>query len=97
MEKDKLDSLINNMVEIIVEKNEMYGSSVFEHGELGLFIRLSDKFSRLRHIIQPDGEQFTIHFTDNQRKALNDTVLDIFGYSILWLYLINFDLMEYGE
>ena len=97
MEKDKLDSLINNMIEIIIEKNEMYGSSVFEHGELGLFIRLCDKFSRLKHIIQPNGKQFTVDLTDEQRKALNDTVLDIFGYSILWLYLIKFDLMEYGE
>ena len=97
MEKDKLDALVNNMTEIIVEKNEMYGSSVFEHGELGLFIRLCDKFSRLRHIIQPNGDLFTVDFTNEQRKALNDTVLDIFGYSMLWLYLINYVLMEYGE
>ena len=85
LDKEKFEKVINNIKEIILKKNILYDSSVFKHGEIGIFVRLSDKFSRLEYLLK----DLKFDLDDEQRQILTDTILDICGYSILWLYLIN--------
>lgn len=72
------------LVEILLKKNKDYGSSVFEPPELdptaspsvGILARMSDKVRRIRQLRQHGAEV---------AESLDETVLDLGGYSILWL------------
>lgn len=70
------------LAEILQEKNDAYGDSftksVDEDGLLVLKIRLGDKFNRISSLIKK-GE-----FKEND-ESLEDTLLDMAGYSILGL------------
>ena len=72
----------NNLAEILQEKNDAYGDSftksVDEDGLLVLKIRLGDKFNRVSSLIKK-GE-----LKEND-ESLEDTLLDMAGYSILGL------------
>ncbi len=72
------------LVELLLKKNKDYGSSVFEPPELdptaspsvGILARMSDKVRRIRQLRQNGAEV---------AESIDETVLDLGGYSILWL------------
>lgn len=72
----------NNLAEILQEKNDAYGDSftksVDEDGLLVLKIRLGDKFNRISELIK------NRKLKEND-ESLEDTLLDLAGYSILGL------------
>lgn len=67
------------MSETLIKKNRDYQDSytrtVIKYGKAVPLIRLNDKFSRLEHLIL-DGEQ-------EVDENIEDTLLDLAGYSIL--------------
>lgn len=73
-----------NLVELLLKKNKDYGSSVFEPPELdptaspsvGILARMSDKVRRIRQLRLSEAEV---------GETIDETVLDLGGYSILWL------------
>lgn len=69
-----LDSALAEVRELMVSRHAKYGpGNIARHGELGLLVRLGDKYERL----------------DNNREDLvdesvDDTVDDIIGYGVIW-------------
>lgn len=72
----------NHLAETLQEKNNAYGDSftksLDEDGLLVLKIRLGDKFNRISSLIKRD------ELKEND-ESLEDTLLDMAGYSILGL------------
>lgn len=72
----------DHLAEILQEKNKAYGDSftksVDEDGLLVLKIRLGDKFNRISSLIKRDERK-------ENDESLEDTLLDLAGYSILGL------------
>lgn len=81
-ESNPFKDYTNRLAEVLQEKNDAYGDSftksVDEDGLLVLKIRLGDKFNRISSLIKK-GE-----LKEND-ESLEDTLLDMAGYSILGL------------
>ncbi len=72
----------DNLAETLLEKNQAYGDSfaksVDKYGLSVIGVRLSDKYNRIEHLI-------TNHELKENDESLEDTLLDMAGYSILAL------------
>ncbi|WP_025080542.1 nucleotide modification associated domain-containing protein [Lactobacillus hamsteri] len=72
----------DHLADVLLEKNEAYGDSftksVDQFGNTVIAIRLSDKFNRICSLIGKD------ELKEND-ESLQDTLLDMAGYSILAL------------
>ena len=81
-ESNPFKDYTNQLAKILQEKNDAYGDSftksIDEDGLLVLKIRLGDKFNRVSSLIKR-GE------LEENDESLEDTLLDMAGYSILGL------------
>ena len=72
----------NNLADILQSKNKAYGDSfsksVNTYGLSVIGVRLSDKYNRIEHLI-------THNELKENDESLEDTLLDMAGYSILGL------------
>lgn len=72
----------DQLAETLLEKNQAYGDSftksVDRYGLSVIGVRLSDKYNRIEHLI-------TNHEFKENDESLEDTLLDMAGYSILGL------------
>lgn len=72
----------DQLAETLLEKNQAYGDSftksVDRYGLSVIGVRLSDKYNRIEHLI-------TNHELKENDESLEDTLLDMAGYSILGL------------
>lgn len=69
-----LCSAATDVVELILKKNADYGDdNIKAFGEVGLLVRLSDKFARLKNI----------HGKNFQNESIEDTIDDIIGYALI--------------
>lgn len=72
----------DKLAETLLEKNQAYGDSftksVDKYGLPVIGVRLSDKYNRIEHLI-------TNHELKENDESLEDTLLDMAGYSILGL------------
>lgn len=79
--EDGVDAVLAKLRETLIRKNEAYGSgNLLIFGERGIVVRASDKMERLRTLAwerrgEPDWE------------TVEDTWLDLAGYSVLALML----------
>ena len=81
-ESNDFKKYTDHLAEVLQQKNNAYGDSftksVDKYGLSVIGVRLSDKYNRIEHLI-----------TNNEMKendeSLEDTLLDIAGYSILAL------------
>lgn len=75
-------SYTEHLAETLQEKNKAYGDSfaksVDKYGLSVIGVRLSDKYNRIEHLI-------TNHELKENDESLEDTLLDMAGYSILAL------------
>lgn len=70
----KLDEHLRDIREMMYERHLKYGpGNIAKFGELGLLVRLGDKFARL--------ENNREDFSD---ESVDDTVSDIIGYALIW-------------
>ncbi|MGL5913527.1 MAG: hypothetical protein ACRCZB_05125 [Bacteroidales bacterium] len=75
------------LAELLIKKNEDYGSSSIKNGGLvGNYIRMSDKAERLKNLTGK------VNF-----EALSDTWLDMAGYSVLGIIIIMLTLAKLEE
>jgi hypothetical protein len=75
----ELPKLLVEVQALMFERGRKYGpGNIAEFGEFGVLVRMSDKFARLRNGFQ--------HFDD---ESLRDTVLDVVGYGLIWLMLLD--------
>ncbi len=72
----------DHLAETLLEKNQAYGDSfaksVDDYGLKVIGIRLSDKYNRIKHLVNNS------ELKEND-ESLEDTLLDMAGYSILAL------------
>lgn len=80
MEKVTTD-IFDEVMTIIMEKNYDYGDAWQRHGLAGLLVRISDKALRYENIM---GKKHLV-----VDESARDTLVDMIGYSILGLLLIN--------
>ncbi|MBC1290556.1 DUF1599 domain-containing protein [Listeria booriae] len=85
--EQQLEAISAELVDLLGRKNRGYGNShdrqLDQYGEVATVIRLDDKLSRLRSLVI-DG------VPDEVGESIDDTLLDICGYSLLLLrYLRN--------
>lgn len=78
-EKD-IEDILTHLEETLISKNKDYGNSFDEQmDEFGLkagAIRISDKFKRMKQLINNEANV--------KDEALEDTMLDLAGYSVLF-------------
>ena len=81
-ESNPFKDYTNHLATILQEKNHAYGDSftksVDKYGLSVIGVRLSDKYNRIEHLI-------THHELKENDESLEDTLLDLAGYSILGL------------
>ena len=80
---DKLHIEAEKVIKLLKDKNEAYGFSFAEFGDLGMLIHISDKVTRLKNLLDKKGE-------DVKFESISDSILDLAGYSLLWLYMKNY-------
>lgn len=72
----------NHLADVLNQKNQAYGDSftksVDKYGLPVIGVRLSDKYNRIEHLI-------THNELKENDESLEDTLLDLAGYSILGL------------
>jgi hypothetical protein len=82
----QFDEICLLLAKTLKEKNRLYGNSydktVAEYGDNIMCVRIEDKLNRLKQLILK-GEKETIG------ESVIDTFLDIAGYSILPIILLN--------
>lgn len=79
---DIYDSIITELRNIYVAKNNDYGNSVSNtyelFGDISFATRINDKISRANTLITKDNQQV-------KDEKLEDTIKDMVNYGILWL------------
>lgn len=93
MNEQKFNKIIENIGKVVIQKNKMYNDSVFKYGQMGIMIHLLDKFERMKHIIFNASRVYldinariNMDLDLEHEDALIDTILDICGYCLLFLY-----------
>lgn len=83
MNKNILHNTINNIENLLIDKNDRYGDSFYKslnkHGNKAFEVRLEDKINRMSNLFEKND---TASDTD---ESLIDTITDIAGYCILYL------------
>ncbi len=90
-EQNAIEQICDKLKETLISKNEDYGSSAFQppvlapnlEVETSILVRMSDKIERIKNLRQADPEKET-HY-----ESLRDTVLDLAGYCILYLTVLE--------
>lgn len=81
-ESNPFKDYTNHLAKTLQEKNNAYGDSftksVDKYGLSVIGVRLSDKYNRIEHLI-------THNELKENDESLEDTLLDMAGYSILGL------------
>ena len=84
--ESEIHDILEELESTLIRKNKDYGNSfddqMDEWGIVAGAIRISDKLNRLKQLSKPSHEQQV------NDEALEDTVLDLAGYSVLlcrWL------------
>lgn len=84
MKKEEIfDYIVDHMSAIYRAKNSDYGDSVSDtynkFGDISFLVRISDKYNRLVSLTNNEQNQQV------QDEKLEDTILDMANYCILWL------------
>lgn len=82
MNEKSIKNITDEITKILLKKNQDYGSASFNLGLNGNMVHLWDKVSRYRNLIKCDKENPNF-------ESLEDTLLDIIGYAIIGLHIIN--------
>lgn len=88
LNEDDLRGLCEKVIKILLAKNQDYGSASFDLGLNGNMVHLWDKVKRYRTLVEKRIEQ------KNQPnfESIEDTLLDIIGYSLIGLVILRQDL-----
>ena len=82
---------VDNLREMLIQKNHDYGASAFEspclfpglNPKIAILIRMSDKINRLQTL---SDERFSRQVAD---ETFDDTIRDLAGYCILYLAAVE--------
>jgi len=75
----EIKKITKEIIYLIRMKGRDYQDSCFKLGDAGFFVRIFDKVNRLKSLTW-DKKKSEID------ETVDDTIIDIIGYSLLWLY-----------
>lgn len=87
MNEESIKKITDEMIEILLKKNEDYGGASFDLGLNGNMVHLWDKVSRFKSIISCEKREPNF-------EGLEDTLRDIIGYAIIGLHILNDDSIK---
>jgi hypothetical protein len=81
--RDKLQRIANEIVEIVAEKDDAYGSSWKSHGGFSAFFQLDRKWSRVEKMAKE--HQYDLFAGVDGYTEGPDALKDLIGYALLTL------------
>lgn len=85
MTKKSIESIFNEMTDILVKKNQDYKGASFDLGLMGNMVHLWDKVSRYRSLV----ENMLKGGPKPNFEGIRDTLLDQIGYSVIGLHILD--------
>lgn len=82
MDEKSIGIITDEITSILLKKNQDYGGASFDLGLNGNMVHLWDKVKRYRTLVE--NSQDSLNF-----ENLNDTLMDIIGYAIIGLHILN--------
>lgn len=90
--KDALEKTAYGIVDLVYQKHLDYGSKAINnspYGKLqGVVVRLHDKFSRAVNLTK------TVYKTEPKNESLKDTFIDIVGYALIAITILDDNFPE---
>jgi hypothetical protein len=79
-----------HLEQTLIKKNADYGnSSIKNGGSVGNYVRMSDKFSRLKNLLGTEGK--------TNYESVNDTWLDLAGYATIGTIILQLTAEKLGD
>lgn len=83
--KEKAKAITDEIIEVLLQKNQDYGGASFDLGTNGNMVHLWDKVSRYRTLVENQlCEKRSPNF-----ESMEDTLRDIIGYAIIGLIILE--------
>lgn len=89
MKKNEIDQITSEVAEMLLKKDEDYGSASFDLGLNGNMVHIYDKAKRYQALIEKSNKGQAPNF-----ESIEDTLKDIIGYAIIGLLILNSDNNE---
>jgi hypothetical protein len=87
MKKSDIDKITSEVAEILLKKDEDYGSASFDLGLNGNMVHIYDKAKRYQSLMERANQGHTPNF-----ESIEDTLKDIIGYAIIGLLIMKTDM-----
>lgn len=82
MNEQSIKKITDEILAILLKKNQDYGGASFDMGLNGNMVHLWDKVKRYRNLVET-ADKVTNY------ETISDTLKDIIGYSIIGLHILN--------
>lgn len=92
--KDKLQALANEVVQILIEKDDIYGSSWKSHEGFSAFFNTERKWSRIENMARENG--YDLFAAVRSSPEGEDALKDLIGYALLTLsetHVLDHDIL----
>lgn len=87
MTEESIKIITDEILSLLLKKNQDYGEASFDLGLNGNMVHLWDKVKRYRSLVENSN-------TTPNFENLSDTLKDIIGYAIIGLHILNDPLIE---
>jgi ppGpp synthetase/RelA/SpoT-type nucleotidyltranferase len=85
MNEGNIRNITENIITILLKKNEDYGSASFDLGLNGNMVHLWDKVKRYKTLVEKRCQENT----SPNFESIKDTLEDILGYGIIGLIILE--------
>jgi hypothetical protein len=89
MTKESIQVITDELSIILQKKNKDYGGASFDLGMKGNFVHIHDKAKRLRTLVW-EGQASNF-------ESVRDTLLDLMGYCVIGLHILEQEQTEEHE
>lgn len=86
MKREEIKTITDEVTDILIRKNEDYGSASFDLGLNGNMVHIYDKACRFKSLIEKVNKGIDPNF-----ESIEDTLKDIMGYAIIGLLILKND------
>lgn len=83
--EESLKRLTNDVIQMLLKKNQDYDSASFDLGLNGNMVHLWDKVKRYRNLV----EKMHIKGAGPNFESVEDTLKDIIGYALIGLIILK--------
>lgn len=90
MEEQEIRDILEDVTQLLLKKNEDYGSASFDLGLNGNMVHIYDKANRYKTLIEKMHKGESPNF-----ESLDDTLRDIIGYAVIGLLMLKDNQNEF--